>query len=238
MKQFGVAAFDTLEKEKYEGIGTDLLKRQSLELQEQLKIFQERLTVFADKHNDELKENPEFREKFMHMCSSIGIDPLSLFNKDKHLFNVNDFYYELCVKVIEVCRQTKDINGGVISFDELAKGYFKDMAIETADLEKAIDMLSALDGGFEIFRIRGKKFLRSVPNELTSDQTQILEICSILGYASVSLLKANLEWRNVRSRAVLDEMVANGLLWVDNQAGPEIHYWDPSWITTGLENNE
>ena len=232
MKKFGLAAFDDQRAEKFEGIiSTGILDRQSVELEQQLSIFQERLIYFAKKHNNEIKANPEFRSKFMHMCSSIGIDPLSLFDKDKHLFSVDDFYYEISVKVIEICRQTKDMNGGVISFDELENGYFVHLNVERPDLENAIDMLKSLDGGFETFHIRGKKFLRSVPNELTSDQTKILEICSVLGYASIPLLKANLLWKNVRSKAILEEMVANGLLWIDTQAGGKvILYWDPSWI--------
>ncbi|AQZ19045.1 SNF8 (YPL002C) [Zygosaccharomyces parabailii] len=230
MKRFGLAAFDGQQERDYEGISSSVLQRQNNELKEQLAVFQERLVVFAKKHNSEIQANPDFRIKFIRMCSSIGIDPLSLFDKDKHLFNVNDFYYEICVKVIEICRKTKDMNGGVLSFDELEKSYFRKLKVDMKDLEKSIDMLQSLDGGFEIFQIRGKKFLRSVPNELTGDQTKILEICSILGYASISLLHANLNWKSFRSRAVLNEMVANGLLWIDEQADAEALYWDPSWI--------
>lgn len=91
-------------------------------------------------------------------------------------------------------------------------------------------MIQVLDGGFKVFSIRGKKFLRSVPNEITGDQTKILEVCSIMGYASISLLRANFQWDAVRGRSVLEDMAANGMLWIDNQAGNEILYWDPSWI--------
>ena len=125
------------------------------------------------------------------------------------------------------------MNGGVISFEELEKVHFRKLKVGIDDLEKSIDMLKSLEC-FEIFQIRGKKFLRSVPNELTSDQTKILEICSILGYSSISLLRANLEWEAVRSKSALDEMVANGLLWIDYQGGVEALYWDPSWITKQL----
>lgn len=234
MKRFGLAAFDDNERDDYKNISATVLERQSAELNEQLSVFQEKLIAFAKKHNGEIQGNPEFRSKFMRMCASIGIDPLSLFDKDEHLFNLNDFYYEVCVKVIEVCRQTKDKNGGVLSFDELEKGFFKGLKVEMSDLEKSIDMLKTLDGGFEIFEIRGKKFLRSVPNELTNDHTKILEICSILGYGSISLLRANLGWTVIRSRAVLIEMVANGLLWIDEQADAETLYWDPSWMVRSL----
>lgn len=230
MKKFGLSAFDELENEKFQNVSSKVLERQSKELEQQLTVFRNKIIEFARIHNHELKANPEFRSRFVRMCSSIGIDPLSLFDRDQHLFNVDDFYYEICVKVIEVCRETKDMNGGIISFDELLNGYFKNLNVNMEDLEKSIRMINSLEGGFEVLKIRGKKFLQSVPNELTGDQTRILEVCSIMGYASLSLLKANFDWELVRSKSVLDEMVANGLLWVDNQAGNEILYWDPSWI--------
>ncbi|EDO14759.1 hypothetical protein Kpol_354p7 [Vanderwaltozyma polyspora DSM 70294] len=233
MSKFGLAAFDEDKTSRFEGITTGTLEKQNVELKYQLEVFQDKLVEFAKFHNNEIKANPEFRSKFIQMCSSIGIDALSLFDKDKHLFNINDFYYEICVKVIEICRQTKDMNGGVISFEELEKEYFKGRNVGRNDLEKSILMMKDLNGGFETFEIRGKKFLRSVPNELTGDQTKILEVCSILGFASMSLLQANLNWKQVRSKAILEEMVANGLLWIDNQAGKEILFWDPSWIAKG-----
>ncbi|KTB18812.1 Vacuolar-sorting protein SNF8 [Nakaseomyces glabratus] len=230
MPNFGLSAFDHLNDESYKNVSSNILERQSLELEQQLEVFQGRLIDFAKKHNKDLKANPEFRSRFLRMCSSIGIDPLEIFEKDQHLFNVDDFYYETSVKIIEVCRETKDMNGGVISFDELRNGYFKNLNVTMEDLEKSIDMIQVLDGGFKVFSIRGKKFLRSVPNEITGDQTKILEVCSIMGYASISLLRANFQWDAVRGRSVLEDMAANGMLWIDNQAGNEILYWDPSWI--------
>lgn len=157
MKQFGLAAFDELKDGKYNDVNKTILEKQSVELRDQLMVFQERLVEFAKKHNSELQASPEFRSKFMHMCSSIGIDPLSLFDRDKHLFTVNDFYYEVCLKVIEICRQTKDMNGGVISFQELEKVHFRKLNVGLDDLEKSIDMLKSLEC-FEIFQIRGKSF--------------------------------------------------------------------------------
>lgn len=233
MKRFGVSAFD-ITKDKYE---SETLQRQSREYEQQLKLFQDKLIQFAKSHNHELKENHEFKSKFIKMCNTIGIDPLSLFDKDCHLFNVDDYYYEICVKLIQICRDTKDINGGIMSLDELQKVYFTGSSKVTKDdLEKAIEMLNSLEGGFEIFQIRDHlKFLRSVPNELTPDHTKILEVCSVMGYASINLLQVNLQWERVRSKATLNEMVATGLLWIDDQCGgAERLFWDPSWITKSM----
>lgn len=228
MKRFGVAAFG--ESKQYD-LASNKLGSQSNEIKEQLSIFQEKLVKFAKHHNEELRDVPQFRAKFMRMCSAIGIDPLSLFDKNSHLFHIDDYYYQICVKIIEICRNTKDVNGGVISLEELHVNYFKKMNIEMEDIQKGIKMLEPLDGGFELFAIRQKQFLRSVPTELTDDQTKILEICSIMGYASIALLRANLNWKRIRSQSLLDGMVASGLLWVDTQSPEEdVIYWDPSWI--------
>ncbi|SMN19095.1 similar to Saccharomyces cerevisiae YPL002C SNF8 Component of the ESCRT-II complex, which is involved in ubiquitin-dependent sorting of proteins into the endosome [Maudiozyma saulgeensis] len=233
MKRFGVSAFDA-NKDTYE---SSTLQRQSKEYEQQLKLFQDKLIQFAKEHNNELGENHEFKLKFMKMCNSIGIDPLNLFDKDRHLFSVDDYYYEICVKLIQICREIKDINGGIVSLNELQKVYFVGSNVTINDIEKSVKMLSNLDGGFEIFQIRDHlKFLRSVPNELTFDQTKVLEVCSVMGYASINLLHINLNWEKIRCKATLDEMIANGLLWIDNQCGgKEILYWDPSWITKSVD---
>ena len=233
MKRFGVSAFDS---NLYE---SQTLQRQTKEYDDQLKLFQEKLIQFAIEHNEELKENIEFKSKFLKMCNTIGIDPLTLFNKDRHLFNVNDYYYEICVKLIQICRDIKDLNGGIVSLEELQKIYFNEANVTQADIEKSVEMLASLDGGFEIFQIRDHlKFLRSVPNELTSDQTKVLEVCSVMGYASINLLHINLNWERVRCKTTLNEMITNGLLWMDNQCGgKEILYWDPSWITKCVDSN-
>ncbi|CAL9728760.1 vacuolar-sorting protein Snf8p [Monosporozyma unispora] len=236
MKKFGVAAFEDDER-----VYNETLKqfdKQTEQLTEQLGIFQEKLVEFANRHNEEIKSNPEFRSKFLHMCNTIGIDPLNLYvGRDKHLFTVNDFIYELSIKIIQICRNTKDLNGGLISFDELLNTYFKTLNITEGDLVEAIDLVSTLDGGFEILKIKGTKILRSVPNELTNDQTKILEVCSIMGYASVSLLRVNLKWSKVRCKSVLDEMVTSGILWIDSQTHQkEMLFWDPAWIAKSLSN--
>lgn len=236
MKKFGLAAFN--DNDKLYDNTLKQFNRKSEELSEQLKIFQDKLIEFANKHNQELKSNPSFRSKFLHMCNNIGIDPLKLYtDRDKHLFTVNDFLYELCIRIIQICRDTKDVNGGLITFNELLRTYFNNMNVTEKDLIEAINMLGTLDGGFTILTIKGEKILRSVPNELTTDQTKILEVCSVMGYASISLLRANLHWSKVRCKSVLEEMVTNGLLWVDNQSEQnEILFWDPSWIAKTLTN--
>jgi len=65
------------------------------------------------------------------MCSAIGVDPLASSNSGeggkgggglwgKYLgTSVNDFYFELAVRVVEVCGRTREENGGLIGVKEV-----------------------------------------------------------------------------------------------------------------------
>lgn len=60
------------------------------------------------------------------MCTAIGVDPLASSSNKKGSFwaemlgtSVNDFYFELAVRVVEVCRRTREENGGLIAVAEV-----------------------------------------------------------------------------------------------------------------------
>ena len=63
------------------------------------------------------------------MCNAIGVDPLAGSNvkgkKGKGSWwtqvlggDVNDFYFGLAVRVVEVCRESRGENGGLIGLEE------------------------------------------------------------------------------------------------------------------------
>jgi ESCRT-II complex subunit VPS22 len=71
-----------------------------------------------------------------------------------------------------------------------------------------------------------------VPKELNPDQSKVLEVIQILGGAvTVSTLQANLAWERARAIAVMDDLVADSLVWVDGQA-EEMEFWSPSAMNT------
>ena len=71
--------------------------------------------------------------------------------------------------------------------------------------------------------------IRSVPKELNTDQSIMLEAIQVLGYVTVSILQLNLHWGRARAVAVIDDLVADSLVWVDKQA-EETEYWTPTFI--------
>jgi ESCRT-II complex subunit VPS22 len=76
----------------------------------------------------------------------------------------------------------------------------------------------------------GERYIRSIPKELNPDQATVLEIAGIAGFVSVGLLKMNLGWEDERSRSVLEELVSEGMVWVDD-ASEEREYWIPRGIS-------
>lgn len=74
----------------------------------------------------DIRSNPAFRTEFARMCTAIGVDPLASSTNKKGSFwaemlgtSVNDFYFELAVRVVEVCRRTREENGGLIAVGEV-----------------------------------------------------------------------------------------------------------------------
>ena len=130
----GLSAFQnrTSLSESYASHGASIRSSHLNSLQTQLSVFQSLLHNFALQHADTIKSNPSFRAEFARMCNAIGVDPLAGSNmKGKSGKSagkswwaqmlggdVNDFYFELAVRVVEVCRNSRGENGGLMSVEE------------------------------------------------------------------------------------------------------------------------
>lgn len=246
MRRVGIAAFDNKNQaaQQYSNLSQTLLEERSKEFSAQLEVFRSSLAYFAKEHAVEIRTNPAFRTEFARMCASIGVDPLASSNTGKSsgpgsiwasmLGNeVNDFYYELDVKIIEISRITRDENGGLIPVKAVQarlRNSSPPVDASLDDIERAVKSLQILGKGFELMTIAGTKYIMSVPVEMSLDQSAVLEACEVMGYVTVSLLRDNFKWEKIRIKKVLNDMISIGTLWIDTQAEGETHYWAPSWI--------
>lgn len=130
----GLSAFtrNHISTAQYASHGNALRSAQSDSLQTQLSVFQSLLHQFSITHAKDIRSNPTFRAEFARMCNAIGVDPLASSNagggraESGGSFwaqmlggSVNDFYFELAVRVVEVCRDTRAENGGMIAVAEV-----------------------------------------------------------------------------------------------------------------------
>ncbi|KAK5169416.1 ESCRT II complex subunit Dot2 [Saxophila tyrrhenica] len=221
-------------------------------LANQLSVFQAALHNFSLTHAKDIRSNPTFRAEFARMCNAIGVDPLAGSNVKgaagaggKSVWakmlgsSVNDFYFELAVRVVEVCRETRNENGGMIALSDVKKRIEKGrglvgggMEVTEDDIERALESLEPLGGMFKTTMLGSNKYIRSVPKELNPDQATVLEVIQVLGYVTVSMLRDNLGWERARAIAIMEDLVADSLVWVDFQA-EETEYWSPAWLNGG-----
>ncbi|KAL8849007.1 MAG: hypothetical protein Q9221_005968 [Calogaya cf. arnoldii] len=238
---------------QYASHGASLRSNHASSLQNQLSVFQSLLHNFAIQHGDTIKSNPTFRAEFARMCNAIGVDPLAGSNvkgksgsKGKGSWwaqtlggDVNDFYFELAVRVVELCRATRGENGGLIGVEECremvgkGKGIGGGMDISDDDVLRAVKSLDPLGSGFSVVTVGSRQMIRSIPKELNTDQSTVLEAIQVLGYVTCSMLEDNLAWSSARSETVMQDLLADSLVWVDAQA-PEKAYWSPS--SMGLDD--
>ena len=99
------------------------------------------------------------------------------------------------------------------------------------DVIRSIAGLAPLGPGLGIVTLAGGgRYIQSIPRELNPDQAVVLEVAGINGFISVGLLRVNLGWEDERSRNVLEDLVVEGMVWVDDD-GEEREYWIPRGIS-------
>lgn len=137
----GAFANRTQATQSYANHGANLRSSHLSSLQTQLSVFQSLLHTFALEHSSTIKSNPTFRAEFARMCNTIGVDPLAASNvKSKSARGgsvwtqimgggMNDFYFEVAVRVVELCRETRSENGGLLGVKECRKRVGRGKAI-------------------------------------------------------------------------------------------------------------
>nr|CAG4645676.1 EOG090X09XM [Lynceus sp. MCZ IZ 141354] len=236
-----------LEQEKFRDKGNEIQENQLEELTKQMEVFRSKLEDFAIKHRNDIRKDPEFRKQFQDMCASIGVDPLASSKGFwSELLGVGEFYYELSVQAIEVCLATSHRNGGILTLDELRQRLVKARGkaqhhqdISNDDILRAISKLKVLGSGFSVVPLgKNSHLVRSVPGELSMDHTAILQTAQQQdgGWVTVSSLNSKLQWDPARSKEALQQLIRDGVAWIDEQNG-EPKYWFPSFFPQLLKGN-
>ncbi|CAG8469325.1 12818_t:CDS:2 [Ambispora gerdemannii] len=217
------------------GLGAlELKKRTDFKIQRE--IFKTNLQEFARKYRKDIRKDPQFRMHFQKMCSNINVDPLAS-NKGfwAELLGVGNFYYELGIQIIDVCLSTRVGNGGLLELGELKRRLEKMrnasgsstsiQEISEDDIMRSIKTLKPLGNGFEILQIGSRKMVISVPRELNVDQSSLLTLAQERGYITKEIVASSLSgWSTERINNAIDNLLADGLCWIDTQANPH-EYW-------------
>jgi ESCRT-II complex subunit VPS22 len=189
-----------------------------------------KLTEYAKIHRNEILNDPIFRHSFLKMCAPLGVDVLS--SKKTvlgNLLGMGDFYYELAVKVAEVCFATRNKNGGIISIKEIQhtllnrttkRGITKkqhsgaggtttttapNRAISINDIQVAISKLSVLGGGFRTVTVGPSMIMViSVPTELDNDHMTLMSLAAVEQQSSSDDGKQQQQQQGITVRKIQD----------------------------------
>eukprot|EP00036_Acanthoecidae_sp_10tr_P018006 CAMPEP_0206313160 /NCGR_PEP_ID=MMETSP0106_2-20121207/14362_1 /ASSEMBLY_ACC=CAM_ASM_000206 /TAXON_ID=81532 /ORGANISM="Acanthoeca-like sp., Strain 10tr" /LENGTH=222 /DNA_ID=CAMNT_0053744483 /DNA_START=18 /DNA_END=683 /DNA_ORIENTATION=- len=191
----------------------------------QLGDFKSNLQDFALKHKKAIAKDPEFRRDFQRMCDVVGVDALaSQKGFWSQVFGVGDFYYKLGVSIVDICLSTRPHNGGIIPIADLMRlleersgyGRHKDLGkLSEDDVERSIKTLKSLGKGFEIILVGDRKLVQSVPTELNQDHADIMGSVAVAGSTSAHRLQHERGWSLTRAQKGLDQMMQEGMAWVD-----------------------
>lgn len=122
------------------------------------------------------------------MCVGLGVDPLAS-NKGfwADILGVGNFYFELGLKIIQICVKTRVENGGIISLNILYKilqqqqlrsksnNNHGDIKISIEDVKRSVEKLSVLGSGFRIVNIsKNNTVIISVPLEINNDHEHLI----------------------------------------------------------------
>ncbi|KZO94923.1 winged helix DNA-binding domain-containing protein [Calocera viscosa TUFC12733] len=232
----------TQASQAYKPLSSAISRSQVDGLQQQLSTFREALTRFAKEHRNDIRRDPEFRQQFQRMCAAIGVDPLAGPRKGgwwAELIGYGDWTYELAIQIVEICVNTRDMNGGLIELGEVLRvvrrlralgGENESEAVSEEDIVRSVHTLSVLGAGYQVVTVGSRKMLRSVPQELDTDQAAVLEVAQEAGgQVNEGALVLRKKWTPERARTALDNMLMrDGLCWIDDQAEEGIVYWVPS----------
>lgn len=145
------------------------------------------------------------------------------------VLGVGDFYYELGVKIVEACFKLREQTGGLVDLQTIKQRIGagqKAAEVEDDDIIKAIDTLKPLGSGFKVIRAGKHLLVQSVPRELSTDTTALIDLASASGHLDVPYVMERLRWTEERTGNAINALLSEGLVWIDEQSDP-ISYWVP-----------
>lgn len=223
------------ESEQFSKVGKSLEETKLSFVQEVLTSFKTALADFASKHKQRINSDPEFRQQFHTMCVSAGVDPLASgkgFWAD--ILGVGDFYFELGVKIIQITMQTRAANGGIMAvkdiYDRIKSTGRLSQELSMEDLNRAVEKLVVLGGGFKLIKIAGNPMIVSVPIEMNTDHEYVIAAASDDdGFVTEELMRRLHGWTAERFATIIHPLLHEGIVWVDEHQGVTRYYFPSMW---------
>jgi len=199
-----------------------------------LAAFKRSLEAFAARNREEIASNPAFRRDFLAMARAIGVDPLAS-SHTAVWSSASKHFFDLGVRAASHCIASRAADGGLRALADLTRALVVRGAppMSEDDVAAALEQLAALGDGFAVVTIGGARYVRSVPEALSTDGTAVLGAAERppkggAPSAAAPAAARALGWPLPRAQAALDALVRDGLAWVDAPPGGEKRFYFPA----------
>lgn len=104
------------------------------------------------------------------------------------------------------------------------------------DISTAVAKLKRLGSGFKIIAVGDEEFVVSVPVELNTEHSKLIDLGQRKGFVTKAMIKSDLQWTKEFTENAVNVLLREGMVWVDDQGhDAERLFWFPSHFSSQTE---
>ena len=211
---------------KFNELGESLQKEREEDAKEIIEKFRKKLSDFASKYRNEIRKDPEFREQFVSMCESVGVDPL---RSSKSIWadvilGVGTYYSDIAVQILTTCMINRQTYGYLLPIAVCMKA-LQGENISYKDVVRSIRSLDVFGAGaVRIVNVGKEQFICSAPDGFGEDGRLVLECFDGFNGLTADEIISKLNWSVERTIHSVQALVKDGTIWIDQNNGIR-SYW-------------
>jgi ESCRT-II complex subunit VPS22 len=216
-------------------MGAVITENRVQEAKQHIETFRTKLTEFATKYRDRIRQDPQFREEFVKLCESAGVDPLQSTRSSwlQDLFGMGSFYSDLAIKVLTECMIRRKSNFGALLPLNICMQNIQTENVSSDDISRAIASLECFGaGGVKIINIGGTRFISSMPAEIDKDTEIVLSAYDSPEGKSCEEIASRLSWPQQRTQHALSALIKEGVVWIDQVDGATTYWVLSLWLNS------
>ncbi|CDR94216.1 hypothetical protein, conserved [Babesia bigemina] len=191
--------------------------------------FKADMCHFVEKYKNVINADPYFRLEFLEMCDLVDFDPLiHSYSSLSRILGLSSFYSMVTMRMLEICIQTRGLNGGLCEIRQVLDAFPKKAQIRADDILISIRECAAFGkNSIRTVRINDKTIIVTTPIVLGDDYSECLHLAAGLKRGvAVSDLIDGLGWNHQKAQSLLNCFTRHQIAWID-EINNATYYWFP-----------
>lgn len=217
--------------ERMNELGTQIEENRAAKARELLETFKVKLTQFAEKHRSRIQKDPEFREQFVGMCESVGVDPMrstKSFWSDV-LLGMGSFYTDIAVQVLTIAVAQRTTSGPLLPMSKCM--LLMQTKCSSKDIQRAVKGLTCF-GHISVISVGDEDFICTFPSQQGTDPTEVLKAFTGKSGQTADAIAQKVAWDKNRVLHALQPLVKEGIMWIDDIESTRSYWLVTRWFET------